>query len=65
MNDFGSTHWCIVISDPEEKYFGKVGKFYTMQEAIRFAEELDTDRIAAIMTMEEPYREVTICELVS
>ena len=56
-------HWCVIITDPEEKYFAKVGRFYTMDEAIIFSEELDSDRIAAIMTFDDPPREVTISEL--
>lgn len=56
-------HWCVVITDSEEKYFARVGKFHTMDEAIIFSEELDSDRIAAIMTLDDPHREVTITEL--
>lgn len=60
-----NVHWCVVISDGEEEHFGKVGRFYTMEEAIIFAEELDADHIAAIMTTDEPNLELTVCELIS
>jgi hypothetical protein len=60
--------WYVIIADKDEKYFAKVGKFYTMTEAIIFSEELDSDHIAAIMTVDDEevtVSELTLCELAS